>query len=913
MRHLKVKTIAFFCLSNLNIYLQGVPDMKVEQSMVKEQVLVHKKVLENGLTVLVRPVHTLPKVSMQIWYHVGSKDEKTGEKGIAHLIEHMIFKGTKTLSESDINVMTHMLSGSTNAFTSYDYTGYLFNMPVEHWKEMLPVMADCMQNVSFKDDHLNSEMKAVIQELKMNRDNYQRSLVMELISTMFADHPYHYQVIGFKQDLWNVHGDDLRAFYKKHYVPNNATLIIVGDVGVEDAFKAAEKNFAKIPANPAYKKEEFFHNNDLISHQIVLRRDIQQPFVLLAWQLPGAEEKNEHLLDVLSLILGSGKGSRLYKKLVDDLHLATSLSTFTLKLFEYSVFMIAFEPKDMKDVAEIEEIIAAELESILKNGLTDLEVQRAVKQAEMEYYGLLENIESQAYEIGKSYLATGDEQFAFQFLNKPKKEIEKDIKTLLSQYMRPSIMSKGTLLPLSDEDKKRWNVLQKESDEMDKEFLSLRGRTTSIEEASYAKKIKPHDAGKFDFPKPKTVTLKNGLKVFYFNNDATAKIDVVVDLKAQGYYDSSELPGLYNFVTSMLSEGTKKYTAAQLAEQLESRGMRLSVQPGSISMSMLSADLAEGLSLLEEVIEHPRFDEKEIEKVREQLLVEIKNFWDEPKEFAGQLIKEQIYKGHPYSKNLIGTPESISKITKKDLIEFHKKHFSPSGARMALVGDISAYGLADVLEKTIGKWQGPEVSAIEFPSLAQIKPCELVHPANRDQATLCFAGLSVDRKNPDYDKLLLFDQIFGGGALGSLHSKLFQLREQSGLFYSIFGSLTAASGEQPGMVIVKTMVSLDRLDEAEKAIKDTISTAVDTITEPEFKEARHAIVHSMVNNFASNRKIANVFLFLDRFGFPADYFDTRAEKLSHITLKEMQEAVRRVLRNESMFTLKVGRMEKKAK
>ena len=213
---------------------------------------VYKRVLENGMTILVRVVHTLPKVSLQIWYNVGSKDEKTNEKGIAHLIEHMIFKGTKLLSESDINVITHLLSGSTNAFTHYDYTGYLFNMPVQNWHQTLGILADCMQNVSFKDDHLNSEMKAVIQELKMYRDNYPRSLIMELMAALFPDHPYHYPVIGFKQDLFDVHADQLRAFYKKHYWPNNATLVIVGDVDPEDAFAQAKKYFEKIHANKNY-------------------------------------------------------------------------------------------------------------------------------------------------------------------------------------------------------------------------------------------------------------------------------------------------------------------------------------------------------------------------------------------------------------------------------------------------------------------------------------------------------------------------------------------------------------------------------------------------------------------------------------------------------------------------------------
>ena len=179
---------------------------------ITDETVVSKKILENGLTVLVRSSHAVPKVSIQLWYNVGSKDEKTGEKGIAHLIEHMIFKGTKKLSESDINMITQKLSGVCNAFTSYDYTGYLFDFPSHHWQEALPIMADCMRNCTFKEEHLNSEMKAVIQELKMYRDNYSSSLIEHMISAIFNDHPYHYPIIGFKHDLWSLKSADLISF-----------------------------------------------------------------------------------------------------------------------------------------------------------------------------------------------------------------------------------------------------------------------------------------------------------------------------------------------------------------------------------------------------------------------------------------------------------------------------------------------------------------------------------------------------------------------------------------------------------------------------------------------------------------------------------------------------------------------------
>lgn len=875
----------------------------------KKETFVYKRVLANGMTVLVRPVHSLPKVSIQLWYNVGSKDEKTNEKGIAHLIEHMIFKGTKLLSESDINMITHLLSGSTNAFTSWDYTGYLFNMPVQHWHEVLPILADCMQNVSFKDDHLNSEMKAVIQELKMYRDNYHRTLIMEMMSSIFPDHPYHFPVIGYKQDLFDVHADRLRAFYKKHYSPNNATLVIVGDVDVEDVFAQAKKYFESIPADKNYKKEKFYFNKDLLSHGVTIYRDVQQPYAVSAFVIPGAETKNEHLVDVLNYILGSGKGSRLYRRVVDELQLATSLASFPFLLFEHGMFLITFEPKDVKDIKKIQAIIQEEIDSIVKDGLSDEEVTRALKQARMQYYGLLESIEAQAREIGRAYLSTGDENFAFHFLDKPKKEIQKDIQQLLKEYFKKSNMHTGLILPLDQEDKKEWTKLQKESDEYDVTFLAARERTTPIEEPSYIKNIKVKEAERFNFPKYQTLTLSNGLKVLYYNNPNTPKINLVIDFKARPYYDSDVLPGLYQFVASMLTEGTKNYSATELAKELEERGMSLQVVPGGISMSLLSSDLQRGLELLEEIITSPRFDADEIEKVRTQLLTEIKLFWDNPSQFASQLVAQELYKGHPYSKNVLGTEESIKKITKKDLVEFHKKYFSPQGARMAIVGDIGNYDLKSVLDKGLANWKGQAIEEVAFPKLAAVKPCEKIHPINRDQAVLCFAGLSVERKNPEFDKLLLFDQIFSGGALGSLHSKLFQLREQSGLFYTIGGSLVSGASEQPGIVVVKTIVSLDRLAEAEKAIKEVITKAVDEITPAELQEAKHAIINSMVNNFATSAGMASVFLNLDRYGFPEDYFDTRAQKLATISVDQVKEAVKKVLRNDAMFTLKVGRLD----
>jgi zinc protease len=871
---------------------------------------VFKRVLSNGMTILVRPVHTIPKVSLQIWYDVGAKDEKTGEKGLAHLIEHMIFKGTESLlSESDINVLTHKLSGSCNAFTWYDYTGYLFEMPSNNWEKVLPVVADCMVNCAFKDEHLNSEMKAVIQELKMRRDNYTASLVEELLTCIFPDHPYHYPVIGYKQDLWSVRGSDLRAFYKKHYIPNNATLVVVGDVDPERVFELAQGYFGSIPANPEYKREQFYFNDDIAAKQLVVYRDIQQPYLVYVFIVPGFYKKLDHVQDLLTWILGLGKASRLHQKLVDELQLATEVSAFSWNLFEHGLFIIGVEPIDIKQSEQIEQIINQEIADVARGKLKDEEVQRAIKKAQMQYYKLLESMEQQTYKIGEGFLATGDENYAFEYLKESPEILKQQIQNVAKAYLRPAVMHKGILLPLPEEEKEQWALLQQLSDQEDERILSVRERTTPVEPARYADTVESAPPKKFHFPCATKMMLPNGMKVLYYDNKTTPKINLLLEFKASSYYDSEQKPGLYNFVTHMMQEGTSNYTASQLAYELESRGMSLNVYPGGCSISMLTQDFERGLELLCDVLTDSVFNEKNIEKVRTQILADLKNFWDEPYYFTGQLVKEVIYKGSPHSKNILGTEQSIRAITKDDLLQFYKMYITPQGAKLAVVGDLNNYDIQRILENRLGKWQGKSVADLVLtPPQEQTAAVIIDYPINRDQVVLCFAGLSIKRTDPDYDKLLLFDQILGGGELGSLSSRLFQLREQTGLFYTINGSLISNADEERGMVLVRTIVSLDRLKEAEKVIKETLATVVDSITEHEVELAKSAIINSSINYFESNFNMARVFLFIDKYNMPADYFDSRIQTIEKITVDDIKQAAKKVLNVDKLLTVRVGRV-----
>ncbi len=862
-----------------------------------------KKILLNGLIILVRPVANIPEVSTQLWYHVGSKDEMSLEKGNAHLIEHMIFKGTEKLSETDITATTNKLSGYANAFTFYDYTTYVFDFPTQHWKESLTLLSDCMRNCRFEEQMLNSELKAVIQELKLRKDAYSQTLWLSMMSSIFPDHPYHYPVIGFKQDLWNLKRDDLFNFYHKHYVPNNAVLVVVGDVDPEEVFKEAEKAFGSIAKDPCYERPEFYIGKDLVAQSTTVYRDIQQPYGLFGFVFPGAKEKNSYEIEVLAALLGGAKSSRLTKKLVDDLQLVTEFEAFSTRLEDATLFTFYFSARDQSKIEDIRAVILTEIEEIIKNGIPCEELTKAVKQVKIKLFSLLESNYEQAKIIGESYILTGDENALFKIPTYTAMHLEKNIRHLLKTYATVETMHTCQLLPLTKEGKKQWSELQKVSDHEDARILNGRIRDIPVETASYANTVEVKEAKKFTFLKPKKYTLSNGVKVFEINNTNVPKIEIVLTLD-KGITDVEATPGLYGFVCQLLQEGTNKYPGSLFAHEKDKYGIWISVREGEFRLSMLKEDFEKGIELLSELLMKAAFEEIAIEKIRAAVIADIKMTWDNPKFYIGQLVCKHVYQTHPYGKDTIGTVGDMESVSQKELVDFYKKYITAYKARIAVAGDVGGYNVHKILEKYVGRWESKEVEKPFFPCVKDVKEKTVNHEAQRDQVVLTFACPSITRLDKDYDKLLLFDRILSG----SMNSRLFRLREQTGVFYTIHGSLMAGADEQPGMLNVGTIVSLDRLEEAKKLIKKTLKEMPDLITQEELDTAKRAVIQAQIKTFASNARIAGAYVTLDRYNFPDTYFDDRAKVINAITLDQVKEAARKILVDKELITVQVGRV-----
>jgi zinc protease len=867
---------------------------------------VFKHVLENGLTILVCPVPGQQNVSCNIAYNVGSKDERSGEKGLAHFIEHMIFKGTDKLSESDIAALTHLYSGDSNAATSFDMTHYFFSLPPENYKEAFAILADCMENCRFDADILNAELKAVIQEMKKNRDDYQRTLIQKMITAIFPDHPYHYPIIGYKHDLWNLSRENLLNFYKKHYFPARATLIVVGNVLPEEIFDEAARCFGPIknPQDAHAPESRVIISDEQEAHQVVLYRDTPYPYLVLAWIIPGLKDKKHHLTDAISHLLTNGKLSRLHSLLVDDLKIATSINSSALGLFDRDLFLIHGALKDEADIPAVEQLIQNSLVALAHDGITHEEFLRAQTHLKSVLYDLQIHNDEQASLIAESFLAFQDEEYFFKDHLGNHEDLSDHVKNYAAHYLRPALMHEGILLPISDEEKPFAQKWQKRSDDLDTQILEKKVRTSDIQPIQWAKNVQPAVLQKLAIAIPEQCELANGLRVFFHHDATIPKISALLTLSANAYHDCPEKPGLYNMMCMMLKEGgTRKFSGHEFASLCESHAIDIKVAPGQLSMDLLAQNAQQGFELLSELVKSPSFAAEELEKVRFWCMQHYQKFMQNPIAQAHQIAADILFAGHPKQRNLLGTPASIGSITRQDLIDFHARHFIANGAALFISGDLSAFSVEKMMTDFFGDWQQGERQLDPEGHVRPVASPTIHLSMERDQTVLCFAGRSVKRTDDDFEALLLYEQIFGKG----MHSQLFKLREQTGAFYSINGTLIGNTDNYPGFWQVITQVSHDRIYEAKTIIRHVINDGIESITQQDLESARRAINVKARDLYQSNAARISTWAFLTKYNLPWDYYVIRGERLKSLSLDQVKKAVKKVLSLDQAVTITVGR------
>lgn len=867
-----------------------------------------KEVLPNGMTVLLYKTTAAPKVLVQVAYNIGSYAEEAGERGLAHLLEHMIFKGTQKLSETDIDTISRKYGASYNAFTSHDMTSYFFETNKNNWKPFIEILADCMKNARFDDQHLASELWAVIQELKMNKDNYWRMMLEKVITATFpAHHPYHTPIIGYKEDLLDMSGERLREFYNKYYHPDRALLVVAGDIDPGEVMTAVREQFSSIPAQKTHVTTVFpQQSHELVTLHTRCYEDVTSDRLVYYWRIPGLRDIHEVHSTAAAFLLGSGENSRLYKSLVDDHKVAASVGVFPYKFMEEGLMCVFIEPMPGQKES-CKKIVEEELLKAIEHGFTHNELKHMLKSQKKALFKKLEQPQGLAYEWISSYFATGNEYSLFEKVDQFTATTSEHVQQFIAQYLDPFVMNTVEVLPMPESKKAQSLAAKEASDELDKKILTTRPRTTAVEPPRFATTIADPLPLDMTFPKPdKTIVLDNGLTVMLHSARMFPTINVACRFKNVAYHTEVKDSIILDLMMGMLIEGSEGYTKERNVSFFDEHGAEYLFSDSGASLSLLSDAYADQIRHFLHVLLHPTFPQDAFEKMRVILVDTCKRAKDDQKSVAFRTLNNILHKGHPYAWTYDDALELAQKVTIQDLEKNHTRFVTPGNMIVSLVGDFELNEMEHYVKEVFGTWSaGPEVP-VDYTMGTYEKSDKVSIPMLRDQVYLLLGQPSpLNIYHEDIVPTRLLDYI----TFHALGSRLFQLREQSGLFYTASGGWAKSASKDNGFDFIATILTPSNVEKTEQMIRSLVDRVGEFgVTFEELMSAQQLYFKTLIDMMSTNSSKAGMFCTNKDLGRPDDFYDTMLKRVREITLDDVNRVAKKYFSTKNMTSIRVGRV-----
>ncbi len=870
---------------------------------------IKKIILDNGMTVLLYQNRHAPKVLVQIAYDIGSAVEQSGEKGYAHLVEHMIFKGTQTLSEGDIDAIARKYGASFNAFTSHDVTSYYFEVDRNNWKPFVPILADCMVNARFDEQHLASELKTVVQELRMRKDKYWGMMVEKAAELLFApNHPYHFPIIGFKDDIASVTSEKLRRFYKKYYHPSHATLFVVGDIDPREVEALAKKHFEGIPS-PESKAFEHFPGriDDTIVNTTRMYREVNSEQLGFYFAIPGQKDQSYLAIEATASLLGWGENSRLNRRLVDEEKVATSVSVQIDGMHESSIFLILVCPKEGKS-AECRRFVEEELEALIDIGATRQELNKIAKSKKRTFFQKTEDLSNFTYDWINTYFARRDEFHIFEKVNALYDLTSRDISEFAKRYLNPFMMSEIAVLPIPEIHTSILRTATEKEDVLEKKILESHIRTTPKEKPKLAPTLPASTPIHFSFPKPdRELTLPNGLKVILTEAHHLPFLTVKVQFRDAHYLGSAKEGVLVDAMMDMLREGSVGYTKKQSAALFENEGAAVSFSTHGASLTTLNESIDKVLPHFAHVLTRPAFQQDALEKTKEIGIDQYERQKNNPQAVAFRILKNVTYPEHSFAWSFEDAIGMLHDLNVQDLDTYHRTYVTPSSMVVSVVGDFELGAMQKKIESAFTSWQGQTYTKPIRPKASlDIKPKQIDYYMLRDQAILLLGQPSpIDIYHADLIPLKLLNFV----CWHSLGSRLYQLREETGLFYKAFGAWGKDAGRVPGYDFLCAIVSPESVEGAEKKIRKIVDEIAESgITKEELDVARQLYLKELIDRTESNSGLSSTFASLEGFNLGFDYYDKMRKRVLSITVKEVNAIAKQYFNTKRMNRIRIGRV-----
>jgi zinc protease len=870
-----------------------------------------KYTLANGLDVILSQDRRLPMVAVNLWYHVGPANEEPGRTGFAHLFEHMMFQSSKHVPpDSHFPLLEAAGATGVNGTTDYDRTNYFETVPANQLELALWLESDRMGYLLEKVDQaaLSNQQDVVRNERRQSVENQPYGLAEEaLVQSLFPKgHPYYGNVIGSHEDIQAVKLDDVRRFFRQFYAPNNASLSIVGDIDVPATKQLVEKYFGSLkrgPAVPAIKAETPAITAE---RRKVVPARVQLPRVSIAWLTPSIYKPGDADADIVGNILGGGRSSRLFKKLVYEQQIAQNVSAGQNSLILGSMFQIDATARPGHTAEELEKAIDQELAAFRTQGPSAAEIEQARNTIETGIIGGLERLGgfggvADRLNMYNHYLGTPD-------------YLEKDIlryravtpataAAFAKQYLTPNTRAVVLAVPGQPA-----APAQGPAPTASTAGPQGEGESINVDEPWRNQAPKAGPPRPLQLATPASATLPNGLTLILNERRGLPIVSASLVVRTGSDSNPADKPGLANFVAAMLDEGTSTRNALQLADETARLGATLntgsSMDATSITARSLSKNFAATLDLVADVALRPSFPADEIERQRASRLAQLVQQRDNPGQVATQVASVALYgTRHPYGYTELGTEASVKAMSRQDMSDFWARNFVPNNSALVVAGDISMAQLRTLAEKAFAAWQrgAPVRPALRDPETTSARVIIVDKPGS-PQTELRVAWIGPARSTPDFLPLQVMNNELGGLFSSRINMNL---REQHGYSYGARSGFSFRRNGGPFTIGagVRTDATAPSVTEIFKEVEGIIAQPV---TAEQLRKAKDALANSIPAAFETSQNAVNSFSNIFVYDLGLDYYTGYAQRVNAVTAAQALEVAKKYILPGRLVVIAVG-------
>lgn len=854
--------------------------------------------LDNGLTVVVHEDHKAPIVAVNVWYAVGSKDEKPGKTGFAHLFEHLMFNGSENYNDEYFGPFERAGATEMNGTTNNDRTNYFQNVPTPALDMALWMESDRMGHLlgAVTQEKLD-EQRGVVQNEKRQGEAQPYGRVWSYLAdqTFPEGHPYSWSVIGSMEDLNNASLEDVHQWFKDYYGAANAVLVLAGDIDVETAKQKVEKYFGDIaPGKPLQKLETWIAKREG-TKRAIMQDDVPAARIYRIWNTAQLGTQDHEYLSLLADILANGKNSRLYERLVYEEQIASSVGGFQFGRDLAGQFFITADAKAGVDLDRIETIIDEELTRLLEDGPTQEELQRTKFSNVASFVRRVEKVGGFG---GKSdILASGevyhdDPGFYEKELQWVKNATVADLQAAGQRWL-----SDGDFI-LHVEPRPNYEV---SASQANRDALPKVGELPQLE-----------------LPDLRTFTLSNGLDVYLAERHDTPTVEMRLVFDSGYAADASDNAGTASFAMSMLKEGTENYGPMELAAKLENLGTSLSadakLDTSTVSLDSLTVNLPESLGLMSEIILRPTFPQAEIDRKRSNWIEGIRKEQARPQTQALRVIPGLMFgENHAYSQPLTGsgTVQSINDLTRDDLVDHVATWMRPDNARLIIVGDTTEAKIKPLLEQQFAQWRAltspKPTKQLERPAEQTEARVFLIDKPGTPQSLIIAGQLAPSGTVDNADTIDVMNTILGGSFTSRLNMNL---REDKGWSYGARSIWLDNLG--PGLLIALAPVQTDKTQESiQEIVKEfTQYKGKKPATVDELAKVKANEVAKLPGAYETKGQLIGAVTDTLNKGKDMQYLEAYAQRVANIDLESVKQTADRVLRPDAMTWVIVGDLAK---